>query len=151
VTYAGALRKGELLSLKLNRVDASRKTITVTRKGGFEQEIPIGDMAMEYLSNYIEEIRPFFSPRGNHVFVTKFGNSFDNMRGYDLVKRHLRTCGLGKFSPHDLRHAAATHMKNSGCSIKDLAQFLGHRSVNSTAIYARANNTNLRGEIDRMA
>lgn len=45
--------------------------------------------------------------------------------------------GLGKIHAHRLRHTAATAMLRSGSSLAEVGQVLRHRSVLSTAIYAK--------------
>ena len=46
--------------------------------------------------------------------------------------------------PHALRHACATHLLEQGLSLKEIGDHLGHRHLNSTAIYASVNLTGLR-------
>ena len=45
---------------------------------------------------------------------------------------------------HAIRHACATHLLQQGLSLKDIADHLGHRNLNSTALYASVNLTELR-------
>jgi site-specific recombinase XerD len=57
-----------------------------------------------------------------------------------LVRRHLVRTGipLGQLSgAHVLRHTAASRMVNAGARLKDVADVLGHRSLQTTHIYAK--------------
>ena len=45
-----------------------------------------------------------------------------------------------KVSPHRLRHTCATQLLNAGCRITSIQRFLGHKSLNTTMIYAHAHN-----------
>jgi len=65
------------------------------------------------------------------------------------VKRGLavaaRRAGLGKVSPHVLRHTAAVHMAEAGVPMEEIASYLGHRNVAVTRnIYARFSPDHLR-------
>jgi site-specific recombinase XerD len=39
--------------------------------------------------------------------------------------------------PHALRHACATHLLRQGSSLQEIADFLGHRNIDTVGIYAR--------------
>jgi site-specific recombinase XerD len=62
-----------------------------------------------------------------------------------IVYRHLKRTGIAAPShgAHLLRHSLATRMVNKGVPIKDIADVLGHRSIDTTAIYTKVNMTNL--------
>jgi integrase/recombinase XerD len=56
------------------------------------------------------------------------------------MRRAYMQCGLGRFTgTHILRHTAASLMHQRGVTLKQIADLLGHRSLDSTVIYARAN------------
>jgi len=151
VQYSGGLRAMELLGLETSQVDEIKNTITVVRKGREVQEIPIGGLAMEYLGTFIREIRPLFHPRGHDlVWVNRYGKPMQDSSYWTFLKKHLQGVGLGKFTSHSLRHAAATHMLANGAPIHAIQAFLGHREINSTAIYTRVDQGQLRDVVDRM-
>jgi site-specific recombinase XerD len=52
--------------------------------------------------------------------------------------------GLGKIHSHRLRHTAATAIVRAGGSLAEVGQVLGHRSVHTTAIYAKVDREALR-------
>ena len=55
------------------------------------------------------------------------------------VIRRAARAGLGDRirGTHVLRHSVATQLINAGASIKQIADLLGHRSIDTTAIYAK--------------
>ena len=67
-----------------------------------------------------------------------------------VVRRRLVRIGItGKRrGAHALRHAVAQHLLDHGLSMKEVGDYLGHRSVSSTAIYAKVQLGTLRGVAD---
>ena len=63
-----------------------------------------------------------------------------------LVKKHLSAAGLdsAQYSPHKLRHTAATLMLQNGVDVRTLQEVLGHDHLNTTQIYTHVRDDNLR-------
>jgi site-specific recombinase XerD len=63
----------------------------------------------------------------------------------NIVRRHLRRAGIESAhrGAHLLRHSLATRMVNVGVPIKEIADVLGHVSINTTAIYTKVDTTHL--------
>ena len=63
-----------------------------------------------------------------------------------LVKKYLLKAGLDstQYSPHKLRHTAATLMLQNGVDVRTLQELLGHENLNTTQIYTHVDNDNLR-------
>lgn len=66
----------------------------------------------------------------------------DGVKG--VVVRAGRRAGLGSIGSHRLRHTAATEMLRAGASLPEIGQALRHRSIESTAIYAKVDRDALR-------
>ena len=62
----------------------------------------------------------------------------------DLLYKACRRAQLPRIGAHRLRHTAATHMLRRGASLSEIAQVLRHRSLLTTAIYAKVDRTALR-------
>jgi integrase len=62
-----------------------------------------------------------------------------------VVRKHLRRAAIDVSSggAHMLRHSLATQMVNTGVPIKEIADVLGHESIDTTAIYTKVDLTNL--------
>ena len=60
------------------------------------------------------------------------------------IRRIMGRSGLTGAGPHQLRHSFATRLHARGASLKEVADVLGHRHFNTTAIYARVNLSQLR-------
>ena len=64
----------------------------------------------------------------------------------NMVRRRLSDASINAPSrpgSHLLRHSLATKMVNSGVPIKEIADLLGHASINTTAIYAKVDRKRL--------
>ena len=63
----------------------------------------------------------------------------------DIVKKHLRRTGIraSNHGAHLLRHSLATRMVNQSVPIKQIADMLGHSSIDTTAIYTKVDTTHL--------
>jgi integrase/recombinase XerD len=60
---------------------------------------------------------------------------------YDIVASRIPTTDRPRkgHGPHGLRHACARHLVEAGLSFKEVGDHLGHRSPDSTQIYAKVN------------
>ena len=63
----------------------------------------------------------------------------------EVVRAASERAGLGSFGSHRLRHTAGTEMLRAGASLSEVAQVLRHRSIDTTAIYAKVDYAALRG------
>jgi len=137
LTYAGALRRSEMLSIEADEANALADTVKILRKGGETQQIPIGFLASEYLNTYHREIRPLLNPKCDAFFVSGKGKRIMPNTWTSMFKKHAQNVGLGQFSPHSLRHAAATHMTRNGADVRAVQFFLGHKDIESTEVYTK--------------
>ncbi len=129
-------------------LDEIRQAVTVTRKGGDVQEVPIGSLATEYLATYTREIRPLLHPKGSYLWVNDKGGKMQDYTYRIILKRHLQTLKLGRFTSHSFRHAAGTHMMQKGAPIHAIQHFLGHKTVDSTAVYTRVDPGKIREAVE---
>jgi site-specific recombinase XerD len=107
---------------------------------------PVGDAVLRYL----REVRRQSDRR--EVFLTVLAPfrplTSDGMA--EIVRRRLHAMGLTlpHYGPHVLRHACATHLLAQGLSLKEIGDHLGHRSPESTSIYAKVDLAALRTVAD---
>ncbi|MDE7384447.1 MAG: tyrosine-type recombinase/integrase, partial [Anaeroplasmataceae bacterium] len=81
--YASGLRISELVGLSTADIHLREKYIVVVGKGNKERMVPLGDMAVLALRNYIEKGRPFLSKKpGNTLFYNYQGNSISRQSLY---------------------------------------------------------------------
>ena len=134
------LRSREVTDLCLDDFDWRSEIFTVHRaKRGGIQQYPIQYAVGEAILKYLRNARPHVSAR--QVFLGEL-RPWGPLRHYALwrtVSRRMREAGieLPHVGPHALRHACATRLLQKGTSLKDIADFLGHRDTNSVSIYAK--------------
>ncbi len=133
------LRIGEIASLQLDDIDWERGTITLRGTKSRRQDVlPLQQAAGQALADYIRHERPSSSHRA--VFVSHLaprGQPIgpDSLRA--LVKRAFHRAGIAHGRSHALRHTLACRLVNSGSPIKEVADILRHRSLDTTQIYAK--------------
>lgn len=137
--YATGVRVSELINLKLNHCSIQNGVIRVLGKGSKERLLPLGEEALDYLGQYLQQVRgELMQGKGvsEHVFVTLRGKGMSRQAFWYLVKRYAQQIGLSsKISPHTLRHVFATHLLNNGADLRVVQLLLGHSDLSTTQIY----------------
>jgi len=137
--YATGLRRRELTQLDLEDVDLERGVIYARKgKGGKDRVVPFGTGAADWLSRYMETVRPLLqvSLREHSLFLTGYGERFNPNSLGNLVKKHFKQAGIERTGGcHLLRHSCATHMHDNGADIRYIQQMLGHARLDTTQIY----------------
>ena len=143
VLFATGTRISELINLKLNQIDFDECIIRVLGKGKKDRIIPIGNTALEYLSLYINEYRPFILKTrvSEYVFVNKNGAKMSRQGFFKILKKLVASSGIEKeVSPHTLRHSFATYLLNNGADLRVIQELLGHENLVTTEIYSHLSN-----------
>ena len=138
------LRAGEVAALRFEDIDWRAGELLVRGKGRSEARLPLPADVGEVVSAYLRFARPRTSSR--HLFVTMRAPHAAVSRSAitTLVRQHCLRAGLVACGAHRLRHTAATAMLRAGSSLDDIGQVLRHRSVDTTAIYAKVDRAALR-------
>ena len=140
VLAAYGLRSGEVAGLQLDDLNWEEETLRVRRpKAGRTHRYPLSRGVGQAIVRYIRRVRP---PRPDRaLFLTLSAPVRPLSRGgiSHVVRSRLDRLGIvGKRrGPHSLRHAAAQHLLDHGLSMKEVGDYLGHRSVSSTSAYAK--------------
>ena len=151
VLYSTGIRCRELCNLDLQDIDLAGGVVTVRKgKGGKDRRVPIGERAAKAVSEYLRRGRPAMRPRSNALIVNVWGLRLDSTPMALLVKRRSLKAGLTPpVTPHELRHAFATHLLENGASIRHVQAMLGHSAIQSTEIYTHVNAKHLKETLDR--
>lgn len=142
------LRLSELVSINIDKIKGD--TLTVVGKGNKERTIYLNDVCVKAIEDYLST-RPDTKPgHENAMFISNRKTRFTQRGVQHMVDKYLNETGLaGKhFSPHKLRHTAATLMYQYGhVDIRALQELLGHESVSTTQIYTHINKEQLRDAV----
>lgn len=138
--YASGLRVSELVGLKLIQVNLEQGLVKIVGKGSKERLVPLGEVAVFWLSRYMTGARAGWLPsprRSDFVFLTARGEPMTRQTFWHLIKRHAVVAGISPdaLSPHTLRHAFATHLLNHGADLRVVQMLLGHSDITTTQIY----------------
>ena len=141
------LRSGELRRLRLDDIDWRRDRICFQRsKSGRWDAAPLQPAVGEALARYLTQTRPATAERVLFLTVVPPYRPLSAPGLASLVASRYPADERPEHGrgPHGLRHACARHLVESGHSFKAVGDLLGHRSPESTAIYAKVNLHSLR-------
>jgi integrase/recombinase XerD len=138
------LRAGEVASLTLEDLDWRAAEIVVHGKGRREDRLPLPDDVGTAITAYLKRGRPETTRR--EVFLRAIAPIAALGRGgvSSIVRRACTRAGLARIGAHRLRHTMASEMVKAGVPLPEISQVLRHRSLVSTAIYARVDLDQLR-------
>ena len=133
------LRSCEIANLKISDIDWRAGTMTLRGTKSLRQDIlPLPVETGQALADYLQSERP--RSVSSSVFVLRLGDhdrsiTADAIRG--VIRWAYRRIGLTHTRSHALRHAFACRLVENGSSLKEVADLLRHRSLNTTLIYAQ--------------
>lgn len=138
VLYATGMRVSELVGLRLGDLKLDIGCLNAFGKGSKQRLIPLGEVAIEKLQEYLQNGRPkllknltseevFLNVRGRKLSRQGF---WKNLKNYALVAEIKQ-----KVYPHMLRHSFATHLLENGADLRSVQTMLGHVDISTTQIY----------------
>ncbi len=135
--YMTGIRRAELTEIRYEDVSLSDATVRVTGKRNKQRIIPLSQLFVTRLREYVGARNKIVSDTaGSWFFITDKGNKLYDKYVYNIVKAYLSmVTTIEKKSPHVLRHTFATHMLNRGADLNAIKEFLGHANLSATQIY----------------
>ncbi len=132
-TYAAGLRISEAVALRVADVDGDRMALRVEQgKGRQDRYVAIVPTLLEKLREYWKRYRPekLLFP-GRHCGNPIAQRTVRSVLSQAAMKAEIRK----RIKCHSLRHSFATHLLEAGVDLRTIQVALGHRSLNTTAIY----------------
>ncbi len=139
------LRVSELVGLNIGSI-RSDKSLKVLGKGNKERIVYLTQSCLEAIDDYLA-IRGEPVPKDkNALFLSQKHNRISVDAVQAVVKKYILAAGLDpdEYSPHKLRHTAATMMLRNGVDVRTLQEVLGHENLSTTQIYTHIDNDGLR-------
>ena len=135
------LRAGEVITLRLDDIDWREGTLRIVGgKIGRARALPLTQGVGQAIAEYLRSGRPATPCR--HLFVrhtVPVGIALGPTLIRGVIRRAFaRTEGCSHWAgTHVLRHTAASRLHSRGAGLKEVADLLGHRSLDTTAIYTK--------------
>lgn len=132
-TYAAGLRLNEVIHLKPIHIHSERMLIRVEQgKGRKDRYTLLSPQLLQELRDYWKECQP-----GEWLFPNRKRTApLDRGTAQHIFYAVKRRAGLLRgHGIHTLRHCFATHLLEAGVDLRTIQLLMGHRSLNSTAIY----------------
>ena len=141
VLYATGLRVSELVSLDLGELNLQRGVVTVMGKGDKQRMVPLGSVAIKWITKYLREARPVIlkGSDSTDLFVTARGTAMKRWNFWKIIKGYGIRAGLdaARLKPHILRHCFATHLVERGADLRVVQEMLGHADISTTQVYTQ--------------
>jgi site-specific recombinase XerD len=139
------LRAGEVAALELGDFDWRRGEVIIRGKGDRQEPLPLPVDVGEAVSSYLHDARPRVQCRRLFLRVrAPLDGELTASCVKEVVRQACRRAGLAPVGAHRLRHTAATELLRAGATLAEVGQVLRHRSLGTTAIYAKVDRTALR-------
>jgi integrase/recombinase XerD len=145
--YATGLRVSELLALRLQDLNLEVGYVVAYGKGKKERLVPVGEVALEKLKEYLSAVRPALdkTAKARHLFLNRSGRGLSRQGFWKLLNRYALQAGItSPVTPHVMRHSFATHLLERGADLRSVQLMLGHASISTTQIYTHLNREKLK-------
>jgi len=146
------MRRSEIMKLTWDRVDLSREVITLLpddTKNRTARAVPLTGPALEELRKLADaKVRPL----NNLVFPAPNAEG-DEPKPIDIQsawEAALERAGIENFRFHDLRHSAASYLAMSGATLAEIAEVLGHKTLQMVKRYSHLTGAHTSKVVERM-
>lgn len=154
--YDTGARVQEIIDLSPSSLRMDKPTcVTLFGKGNKKRMVPLQEQQLSLLRAYIKE-NSLDSPANNQrpLFANNRGGKLTNagityiLNMYADMARKLKPELIPQISPHTLRHSKAMHLLQAGVNLVYIRDMLGHVSIQTTEIYARADSKQKREALE---
>lgn len=148
--FSTGLRVAELVSLNKEQIKITLKTkdleVVIIGKGNLSRPVYFSERAVSWISKYLESRKD----KEKALFINYKGPTNASKRLScrsieNIVKKYALLSGLPIFtSPHTIRHSFATDLLMQGVDLRTIQEFLGHKNIGTTQIYAHVTSQKLK-------
>jgi len=138
------MRKGEILGLKWHDIDIKRGIIHLhNTKNGENREVPMNTLVQKTIIGVLK------NPESQYIFCDKGGKPYGDIKKSFFTA--LKNTGIINFRFHDLRHTFASQLVMAGVDLNTVRELLGHKSIETTLIYAHLSPEHKKRAVDILA
>ena len=141
IAYGSGLRVGEIVVLKISDIDSQRMVIRVNQGKGYKDRYAL---LSPLLLRQLRDWWKFAHTKQrilHHGWLFPRANLTDHLSSRQLsrvCKTTAAAAGISKrVSMHTLRHSFATHLLEAKVDIRVIQVLLGHKKLETTALYAQ--------------
>ncbi|MDX9855952.1 MAG: site-specific tyrosine recombinase/integron integrase [Parcubacteria group bacterium] len=140
--YSSGLRVSEVVNCKVKDLDFESKLMRIRQaKGAKDRNTILSEKVCHILNKYVNN-----KTKDDYVFGSDRGKRLTARTVQKVFAEALKRSGIKKPATcHSLRHSFATHLLESGTSIRYIQELLGHARLETTQIYTKVANNNLKG------
>ena len=146
--YATGARVSEVAGMPLDALHLDLGYVRCLGKGSKERIVPVGDVAIEAITEYLEKSRSLLphAAESHYLFPGKSGaHGMARKTLWEIVKKYVLIAGIArKVSPHTLRHSFATHLLEHGADLRAIQEMLGHADIATTQVYTHVDRSRLK-------
>ena len=151
--YDSAIRVQELCDLTYQDINFKENYITVKHgKGNKSRLVPITKELVSSLTNYC---KIFNCENQLFLFENQSQNRYTRWGVQCIINKYIKIAKLQhpdlfiiKVTPHTFRHSKAMSLLEHGVALTTIEQLLGHSSISTTEVYARASNKSVRDALE---
>ncbi len=150
--YASGIRVSELIGLNLSDFEPRVGFLRCKGKGQKERIVPIGSVAINSVSDYMNKSRAKLCKNNGEValFVNQHGNRMTRQGFWKILKKYAFKSNIdGYITPHTIRHSFATHLLENGADLRSVQEMLGHSDISTTQIYTQITRRKIREVYDK--
>lgn len=141
------MRLSELCNIEIEKIKGD--TLTIIGKGNKERTVYLNEASIAAIENYLKNRNDLKATEEakKYLFLSSKYRPINKRSVEILVKKHIENAGFKdqKYTPHKLRHTAATLMyKYGNVDIRSLQNILGHENISTTQIYTHVDDETLR-------
>lgn len=140
-------RQAEIWSLKWNQVDMKEGRLTfIVTKNGDKRSVPIRGKAFDLMKGFRRNLdTPYIFP--SKIKSKRLTTSFDFKKPFNEA---LKKSEILDFCWHDLRHTAASYLAMNGATLREIAEILGHKSLDMVMRYSHLTKEHTAEVIEKM-
>ena len=149
--YETGVRVSELINIKVYDFHYSKPYyLKVVGKGNKERTIPLVEESINVVNEYINNSELRFKAFDHLLFYNSRKTRLTRQGVTSIIKKYIDKAGITRITvtPHIFRHSKAMHLLQSDVNLVYIRDFLGHTSIQTTEVYARADSDKKRKAIE---